>query len=502
MKTRFGGWVAVALVALLGGGSVWAEPIRVALTFDDGNKDHLLIVAPMLEERGWRGTFNIVTDWIGTDENSLSWADVRDLVRRGHEIATHTKSHPNLVALLAAGKEEAVRRELAESRDLIAAETGFTPRFMCSPGVRQNDETARICREEGLRQMIADRIIFGDSRRTTFVTWWRRFINWISFGFYNCDQVRACVDRLAAKGVKRIDFLHHGIAANEHGGWCAFKDRESFRRHLDALAQLEKEGRIIVTDYDGMVSDCALKAKAWPRHGVVALSFDDHNCEMWEKAFPLFAKYDARATFFLCGAVGTNEVVFMRKALSAGLEPGLHGLRHQNADVVVAARGADAYWQDEMEPQVAACRAAGIPIHSFAYPNCRRNADTDAAFFKRGFTRLRGSDKGVKTPNPHDPQGVKLAEWTPVATCDPMFYPAEEFFRRRNIRNVIMGENYHTDIEDILAAMRRAGERAEVLSIVSHGIAPDAKGISMKTEWLERMLSSARAAGVLVRGVR
>jgi hypothetical protein len=50
--------------------------------------------------------------------------------------------------------------------------------------------------------------------------------------------------------------------------------------------------------------------------------------------------------------------------------------------------------------------------------------------------------------------------------------------------------------------MRRAGGRAETLSIVSHGIRPDAKGISMKTEWLERMLSEANDCGVVVRGVR
>ena len=37
----------------------------VALTFDDSLKDHLLIAAPMLEERGWRGTFCIVTDYDG-----------------------------------------------------------------------------------------------------------------------------------------------------------------------------------------------------------------------------------------------------------------------------------------------------------------------------------------------------------------------------------------------------------------------------------------------------
>ena len=51
------------------------EPIRATLTFDDSLKDHLLIAATMLEERGWRGTFCIVTDWVGKDSKHLTWDD-------------------------------------------------------------------------------------------------------------------------------------------------------------------------------------------------------------------------------------------------------------------------------------------------------------------------------------------------------------------------------------------------------------------------------------------
>ena len=458
-----------------------AEPVRVALTFDDANKDHILIAAPMLEERGWRGVFNIVTDWVESGPRSLTWDDVRELVRRGHEVTTHTKTHPNLLKLLAEGKEDIVRMELAVSRDRIADETGFTPRFLCTPGIQQDERTARLALEAGLRQMLSQRFNFGSN---------------------NCDGVTWRINDLIKRGETRADLLHHGVAADEHRGWMAFANRDSFRRHLDAIVALEKVGKIIVTDYEGMISDCALKAKAWPHHGILALSFDDRNCKDWERAFPLFAKYDARATFFLCGALTPNEVSFMRQALLFGHEPALHGLRHLNADQSVASMGPDRYWTEEIEPQLSACRAADVPVRSFAYPNCRRSEASDEIFFKHGFTRLRGSDKNVKSPNPYDPKGEKREQWRPVATSDAFFYPAADYFIRRNIRNVIMGESYHTDIDDILKSIARAGARAEVLSIVSHGISPDAKGISMKTEWLERMLAAAKGAGVIVRGVR
>jgi hypothetical protein len=107
------GWLAIEY-------GCHAEPMRVALTFDDSLKDHLLIAAPLLEERGWRGTFNLVTDRVGSGEKYLTWDDVRELVRRGHEVATHTKTHCDLLDLLNTNGEMAVKRELAESRDALA----------------------------------------------------------------------------------------------------------------------------------------------------------------------------------------------------------------------------------------------------------------------------------------------------------------------------------------------------------------------------------------------
>ena len=455
-----------------------AAPLRVALTFDDSLKDHLLVAAPMLEERGWRGTFCIVTDWVGRDDRRLSWDDVRELVRRGHEIATHTASHRDLLTLLESEGEEAVRREIGGSADRILAETGIAPRFMFSPFTRQNDSTARICRSLGLRQA-------GKERH--------------NFGADNADGVASHLEALVRSGAARADLLHHGVSAADHGGWNPFPDRDSFERHLDAIAELERRGEIIVTDYDGMVSSCELKAKSWPRHGILSLSFDDTSFDQWEAALPLFAAYDARTTFFVNG---TNRIDFMRKALDAGHEIGLHGFRHMDASPTVEERGEDWFWSADIAPQLDALTAAGIPVRSYAYPNCCRTARTDEMFFSRGFARVRGRDSAVPNPNPYDPQGARLDQWRPVAETDWLFLPAADFLKARVVPNVIMGEAYHTDIEDILRAIKRAGERGEALFVVSHGIAPDAKDISMKTEWLERILSSADDSGVLVRGIR
>ena len=458
-----------------------AEPMRVTLTFDDSLKDHLLIAVPLLEVRGWRGTFNLVTDRVGADAKFLTWDDVREIVSRGHEIATHTKTHSSLVKLLVEGGEAAVRRELAESRDAIADNVGFTPRFMCSPFMQQNEDTARLCREEGLRQMLGVRMNFGQGDE---------------------GHTRQKIESLIAAGAKRLDILHHGIAADGHGGWRPFQDRQAFERHLDDIVALEREGKIVVTDYDGMASDCRLSAAEWPRHGVIALSFDDRGMAGWEQAFPLFEKYGASATFFICGAIGPGEVEFARRALLMGHEVGLHGLCHRKAKDAVAKLGRGGYWEEEVEPQFSAFHKAGVPIRSFAYPYSMRNAATDAALLEHGFTKIRGTPEGVESPNPYDPKGEKKNKWRPVETSDDMFVPASRQLSLQFIGHVIIGEDCHTDIDDIVCAMRRAGKRAETLSIASHRILPDAKGIDMKTEWLERILAEANECGVVIRGVR
>ena len=472
------GLFLIASLLASAAGAATNEPLRVALTFDDSLKDHLLIAAPMLEERGWRGTFNIVTDFVGKNARMMTWDDVRELVRRGHEVTTHTKSHPNCVQLLKQGRADRVRDELVQSRNEIAEKTGFAPRFFCAPFIDQNDETERICRAAGLRQMIGSRYNFGSN---------------------NADRVTSTLNWLIGKGKTRADILHHGISQADNGGFLAFVDRESFRRHLDAIAELERQGKIIVTDYDGMVSNCRLSAAPWPHHGIVGLSFDDQHFDQWEAALPLFAKYDARVTFCV---VGTNRIDFLRKAVSNGHEIASHGLYHSDVPPAVGKKGEDRYWATEMEPQLEVFRAAGIPVFSFAYPNGVRTPATDEMFFRHGFTRVRGSDKAFPNPNPYDPKGEKRDRWRPIATAGHMFVPATDFLTAKSVRNVIMGECYHTDIEDVLRAVARAGTRAEALFLVSHGIAPNAHGISMKTEWLERLLASADDAGVLVRGLR
>ena len=231
--------------------------------------------------------------------------------------------------------------------------------------------------------------------------------------------------------------------------------------------------------------------------GVLVLSFDDRNFADWEKAIPVFGKYGAHATFFVSGEIDGDAIRVMKKLSESGHSIGLHGFNHLNADEVVAAKGTGRYFAEEIASQLERCRASYIPIASFAYPNSRRTDETDELFRTNGFTHVRGGLKGV---TPYDPKSEKQAGLKPVHTVDRAFFPSSELAKRFRLDTVVAGEAYHTDIEDIVKCIRRCAERKEAFVLTSHGIRPDAKHIHMKTDWLERILATAKECGVAVLG--
>ena len=231
--------------------------------------------------------------------------------------------------------------------------------------------------------------------------------------------------------------------------------------------------------------------------GTLVLSFDDRNFNDWLKALPVFDRYGAHVTFFVSGPIDGDAVKVMKELRAHGHSVGLHGLKHANADAAIAKKGAERYFRDDILPQRESCLTSSIPVTSFAYPNCRFTEESDALFKAKGFAHVRGGHKGVA---PFDPKGVKQVGLKPIHTVDRVFFPAAELGGRFRLDTVIVGESYHTDIEDILACIRRCAERKEAFVLTSHGIRPKAKGINMKTEWLERILATAKECGVAVVG--
>jgi len=239
---------------------------------------------------------------------------------------------------------------------------------------------------------------------------------------------------------------------------------------------------------------CALGTGTAFAKGALLLSFDDRNFAGWTNAIPLFEKYDAHATFFASGAIDAQAVAAMRELDAHGHAVGLHGLRHANADELLAKVGPEEYYRLEVEPQVTAARARGLTVRNYAYPNCRHSEETDRLLFAKGFHRLRAGS-GL---TPYDPKHLRAKEWKPLAMQDAAFLPCRGVGTNRLMKGVIVGEAYNTRIDDIVACVRRAAANDELFQIISHDIAPDARSINMKTEWLEAILKTAQELNVHV----
>lgn len=72
----------------------------VALTFDDGYRDHFTSALPILRRYGLKATFFIVSGFVGTPRY-MNWAQIRTLDRDGMEIGVHTIHHLDLTTLTA-----------------------------------------------------------------------------------------------------------------------------------------------------------------------------------------------------------------------------------------------------------------------------------------------------------------------------------------------------------------------------------------------------------------
>jgi peptidoglycan/xylan/chitin deacetylase (PgdA/CDA1 family) len=107
----------------------------LAVTFDDAYRSVITHAAPILDRLGLVGTIYVPTAWPGREEPMAwhgiddwldtphrdelvcaSWDELRDVAARGWEIASHTRTHPELPEIADDG---ALADELAVSRSVV-----------------------------------------------------------------------------------------------------------------------------------------------------------------------------------------------------------------------------------------------------------------------------------------------------------------------------------------------------------------------------------------------
>lgn len=136
----------------------------VVVTFDDAYRSVLELAKPILDRHGIPGTLYVPTDWpdagrpmrwpgidhwLGTPHEpelrALDWEEIRGLADAGWEIGSHTCSHPHLTRL----DDARLARELADSRERVAAALGRPCRSLAYPYGDVDDRVERAAADAG-----------------------------------------------------------------------------------------------------------------------------------------------------------------------------------------------------------------------------------------------------------------------------------------------------------------------------------------------------------------
>jgi peptidoglycan/xylan/chitin deacetylase (PgdA/CDA1 family) len=136
-----------------------ANPQRhIFLTFDDGFRDVFDHALPVLREHGFRAVLFVVADLIGRTnewqqragdrvEPLMDEAQVREWLAAGHDLGSHTLTHPFLTRLPPA----AAREEIAASKKKLEDRFGRAIEDFCYPYGDWNEAVRELVAAAGYR---------------------------------------------------------------------------------------------------------------------------------------------------------------------------------------------------------------------------------------------------------------------------------------------------------------------------------------------------------------
>ena len=225
---------------------------------------------------------------------------------------------------------------------------------------------------------------------------------------------------------------------------------------------------------------CCLTGCAAAPRGAVCFTFDDYHGENWLKALPIFRKYDAHATFFVFREITPEKAAVMKQLQDAGHTVGIHTLNHRDAVPFIHEYGEAKYLEEEVLPQLEACRKYGLTIRGFAYPNNRRDEASDR-MLAPFFDHLRAG---------RGPEGKTL------------YYPLKDLPDKGFLGGTGIGSFYNSDLAVLKSELDHAAETDSVLVYFSHDIGPadQIRRIDIPVEWLEELLAHAKKRNLRIVG--
>lgn len=127
-------------------------PRPVMITFDDGWGEDMWIARQFLDPRGMPTVFFVYTGAVGAPA-FLTWPEVKALEASGHEVLSHTVSHPNLLQV----PDARLATEMRDSRARLEQELGHPIECIAYPFGSYDGRVVKAAADAGYRlAVIAD----------------------------------------------------------------------------------------------------------------------------------------------------------------------------------------------------------------------------------------------------------------------------------------------------------------------------------------------------------
>lgn len=128
-----------------------APPKTVAITIDDGYADNYRYAYPVLKQYNIPATIFVIVSLVGR-EGFLNWDEIREMSDSGIiDIESHTVSHPWLTG----EKDEALKKELEDSKQILEEKLGKSVSFLCYPMGGYDERVKRAAKEAGYKAAFA-----------------------------------------------------------------------------------------------------------------------------------------------------------------------------------------------------------------------------------------------------------------------------------------------------------------------------------------------------------
>ena len=88
----------------------------IILNFYDNPKSQFTVVKPILDKYGFKASFFVVCNWVGSSDSRMTWKDILSLQNDRQTIESHTMNHRNLNKM----SSRDLTYEVAQSKNCLA----------------------------------------------------------------------------------------------------------------------------------------------------------------------------------------------------------------------------------------------------------------------------------------------------------------------------------------------------------------------------------------------